>query len=279
MHLPRIPYVVVDTNSVRKANVIDPLIETFKNTGQLIMLPWTATYEFYRKNTATFWASVEHLCKEPDAIAFARSTMDLFQKIEVPYRHMATDVIAHEGTKNLRALLRDFRDGKIDYDAADAAIDTAASHAVHLVTPWEALFRAVPKMASGDKGERHELRQRLIANDRAPFLAVVNAIFTPEKIADVLVGMPVRGKAVGHATARRLAEQPTFASLMMLAVGVRAYEWTLLNGVDSAKGLVNDGIDIENVLVALYGVDFITNDARAHVLYRDLQAIAAVRWP
>jgi len=34
-------------------------------------------------------------------------------------------------------------------------------------------------------------------------------------------------------------------------------------GVESAKGLVNDGIDIENILVALYGKDFLSADVKA----------------
>jgi hypothetical protein len=279
MALPRMPFVVVDTNRVRRAEVIDPLIEEFHRSGQVVVLPWTATYEFYKHgNLESFHSSIEQLSKEPDAVAFARASMDVFQKIEVPFRRVASDIIAHDGTKALRAMLRDYRDGVLDDAAARRALNRPLAQATHLVAPWEPLFRSAASFFGGDKAERADIYAQLRAGDRTPFREVVHTIFSTERITELLQGMPIRGRAIGHVVARRLARLPSFAALMILAAGARAYEWVLQKGVETSKGLINDGVDIENVLIALYGRGFVSIDKRAVELYEDLVAIAATRW-
>lgn len=280
MALPRFNYVVVDTNLVRKAAVIDPLLAEFRASGQIIMLPWTAMYEYYRKNTSTFWASVEHFTKEPDAVAFAQPTMEIFRNVELRYRRVASDVTAPAQTKNIRKLLRNFRDGTIDYDHADRALATATTNATKHIRPWEGVLRNVTRLYKGAAtSQTAAIQTAFLAGNRGPLLHALNTFLSTSKIAEILAAMPIRGKLIGKVTARRLAERPTFATLMMLAIGIRSYEWALRQGVENAKGLVNDGIDIESILVALYGKDFISTDVRAMELYASLLVLADMRWP
>ena len=118
------------------------------------------------------------------------------------------------------------------------------------------------------------IRDALTSGDRAPFRAILLESFTQEKLPGFL-----RGVRVPEHRVSTLARMPSFASLQFIASFAISLHWAVMNGIDNTKELVNDGVDQENVLIALSARGFITRDARAANLYRDLVAVGAAIWP
>ena len=77
--------------------------------------------------------------------------------------------------------------------------------------------------------------------------------------------------------ARRLVAFPSIIALDLITVLTVSAFWGIV-GVGDAKTLVNEGCDVEAIVVALYGRDFITADKRARSFYEDVGYLAATLW-
>jgi hypothetical protein len=59
-----------------------------------------------------------------------------------------------------------------------------------------------------------------------------------------------------------------------------SFRWAVFGGIENTRKPPEDeSVDLENVILALYGRDFVSKDRNALDLYDDLRALAAVLWP
>jgi hypothetical protein len=276
--LPRGRYRVADVRLLREQAVMTQLIERFDSHAEQVMLPWSMAYELTKGSGETFAASVEHLLDRPQAVAVAYGAMELTQRNEIRLGLLAPRVEYRESTKNLREILLALRGGLITRDQLPEVLRDTAARAAERIESWRfpTLFKSgvVGVKKSLTRDELKAIRDALASGDRAPLRAVLLESFTQEKLPDFL-----RGVHVPEHRVRTLARMPSFASLQFIASIAISLHWAVMNGIDNTKELVNDGVDQENVLIALYGRGFITRDVRAADLYRDLVAVAAEIWP
>lgn len=272
-------HVVVDTNSLRIESVINPLPDVYSRTGQQILLPWTSTYELTKGSGNNFIASTRLLTQEPKAIAIAHESMQLYKSIELPFGTLARDLTNHHSTENLQRALLGLRDGTLQPEDMSEGLEELKRNASDLVerNQYPLLFR------SGAEGiarnlpshERTRIRTALDAGDRSLYRALLRETFSQDALADSL-----RNMDVPWVKARRLARMPSFGSLMYIASAANAFLWALYGGWQNTKrSFDNEGIDIENVLIALYGNDFVSKDGEARELYLDLRALIPMIWP
>jgi hypothetical protein len=277
--VPSLPYVVVDTNRLRVPEVVEPLLAEFDRTGQRIMLPWTSTYELTKGIGNNFVKSVRLLMRRPEAISVATAAIVLFRHHEVPLRTLVSDVTDEASTSALRDIIGRLATGSLSECETREGLAPLARRAADYIggLGFESLFRntteaIVTKLA---KTERNAIGAALRAGDRGPMRRTILSIATPEGLAEWLVAIRVDPEAAQH-----LSRLPSLAALTVLAPITASFPWAVLGGLESTKDPpVNRGVDMESVLIALYGRNLVTKDEQARWLYEDLRAMADDLWP
>jgi hypothetical protein len=111
--------------------------------------------------------------------------------------------------------------------------------------------------------------------DREPLRRVLIESFTADRLPGFLERI-----SVPPSKARKLARFPSFVALQFVANIAVSVRWAVLGGIESTKQpLENDGVDVENVVIALYGREFYSRDRNARSLYEDLVAVVPHIWP
>jgi hypothetical protein len=277
MRLPRLPYVVVDANRLRREEAVRPLIEAFDLSKQQVMLPWVTAFELTKGDGDNFFSSIRSFRCRPEMVSIARASMAIARTIELETGRMATDITDETSTCNLRAALSAMRDGRRPSDEARRALATTHMEARRIVegANYDRVFRkAVEGMRQEvPAAERNLVKRAIERGDREPFRKILVETFACDRLQVFL-----DAEGVPAARARELARMPSFASLQIVAWMTASFRWTVLGGIENTKKVQNDGVDIEHVLIAPYGRDFISGDHEAHELYDDLKAIAAGVW-
>ncbi len=276
--LPRLPYVVVDSNQLRVPEVIDPLLAEFDRTGQHIMLPWTSTHELTKGGGDNFVRSVQWLQQRPAAISVAYATIRLFQERERRFRRPVTCVTHPSSTTNLRKTLGQLADGAISPEQMKELLRPMAQQAEELVTRlnFAKLFRDGADGIAKDipARDRHAMRLAAAKGDREPMRRAFSANLSCGKLHGYLVQIGIR-----FVMARKLAHFPSFAALNLLGSLMLSFRRAVVGGIENTRQLENDGIDLENVIIALYGRGFVSKDRQAQNLFEDLRAAAIELWP
>ncbi len=254
------------------------LLEEFDRSGQVIMLPWTSMYELTKGGGDNFLASARWIARRPDAVAVARAAMTWFQTVEEPFGTLTADVTDRMSTKNLRSTLTLVRDGQLSgSEVRDGYADLSEKARVLVQgSNFRVLFEAGASALANElaSDEKNKIKSAALKGNRDPYREWLLRIFTIERLHTFLVSVRIR-----YVRARRLANMPSFAALQVMASLMVSFRWLLFGGLESTKkSLDNDGIDIENVLIALYGRDFISEDVCARNLYDDLREMAARLW-
>lgn len=277
--LPALPYVVVDSDQLRFPEVIEPLIKAYDRAGQHIMLPSTSAYELTKGTGNNFPASIRLLQMRPEAVSVARISMMMVREHEQKFAQPVVDVTDVENTKRLRAILRQLRDGDLTEDDVRVGVAKMAMQATALKDRfgYETLIRVVAAAATRQlsKSRRKLLRSAFHAEDYAALSQDLVPDLTEEGLLDSLVAVA----KIPRAKARKLVRFPSFAVLVVLAPLTLSLRWATLGGFQNTRELENDGIDMENAMIALYGRDFISKDRRARAQYETLRTIVRARWP
>jgi hypothetical protein len=275
--LLRLPYIVVDSNQLRVRDAIEPLLTEFDRTGQRIMLPWTSTYELTKGNGNNFVASVQWLQQRPAAVSVAYATLRMFQEHELRFVRPVVDVTHPRSTENLRGILAHLADGSASAAEVHASMVGMAQRASSLVRDLD----SATLLRAGTDGFAKDLPPRTrglilaaaAAGDREPLRRWFLDTLTPDRLHKHLVQI-----SVPFTRARRLARWPSFAALNLLGAQFLSLRWAVFGGIENTRALENDGVDLENVILALHGRDFISKDRKARDLYEDLHAISMVLW-
>lgn len=276
--LPHLPYVVVDTNLLRSTSLVRDLLARFDATGERVMLPWTAAHELSKGGGDAFSASMQVFCARPEAIAVSKPWAVLYREVERPFGAQATDVTWPESTNGLRQVLLAMREGVLSRDELRTAAFEGSADTRQIIERlrFDQLFRAGVEgvRLSLTQGERNDIRSAMQRGDREPFREVLTETFRSDTLPAFLKGI-----GVPPSKTRKLSRFPSFVALQYIVDIAISLRWTVLGGIESTKkSLENDGVDAENVLIALYGRDFHTRDRGAQHLYADLLAVVPRIW-
>lgn len=277
--LPELPYVVVDTNQLRSDTLVRELLVRFDKTGERVMLPWTAAHELSKGGGDAFSASMRVLCERPESVAVAKPSMVIYQETERRFCAQAKDVTWKDSTEGLRQVLLGMREGFVTRDELrTAAFEGSADTRTRLEEMrFDALFRSGVEgvRRSLTRKELNDIRTALQQGDREPLRQVLTESFTQQTLPGFLERV-----SVPPSKARRLARFPSFVALQFIANIAVSLRWGVLGGIESTKQpLENDGVDVENVIIALYGREFHTRDRNARGVYEDLLAVTPRIWP
>lgn len=273
MALPRLNYVVLDANQLGKSGAIEGLIEEYRASGQLVMLPWVHLYEQSKASTATsFDMAHNRMRAEPAAFSVTKATLEIIQAELQAGPQLALEAIedAPEGAA-LRAFLSDRRP-TADISKMAARVEHAF-HSVHQ-PGWASLLRT--GVAVNDEAVAKQIRKGLHSGDPGPLRDAVVAYYRGGRLEATLRELLADNPAPKN-DASPLLRYPSMSALTVLTYFCLGLRWQFKTPKKQHED--NPACDTEAVLIALYGRMLITDDGEARALDADVRAVASAIWP
>jgi hypothetical protein len=276
--LPKLPFVVLDMNQCRSEEAVAGLLRDFNAASVSVMLPLVAIFELSKGTVGTLSASLTYLRHQPEAVTIGIHSEDVRDR-ERRFRSPVLDLVDRRYTANIRSLLHGINMGE-EIDPLTVTNVASFMRATLDVSRHPSAMRSLVEAHRRDlpNPRANIIRAALQRSDRAPFREYLleKALGGPGDVAILL-----RALGYGYKTSAKLVAYPSFSALFALAYTVRGLCWRIMGGAETCKDglLENDGLDLEYVLLALYGRDYVTVDAGARTLYEDMLFVCRAFWP
>lgn len=263
---------VIDANVLRNKREIERRIERFHRTGESIVLPQSALFEMTKhpehwKQTVT--RSLEVISASPGAVEVSAATKSLGlveERTGIPCKSVHDRI----GSTALQQILREY--GLGGASAWAGLMDAIRAHREELrhdehVSDSLTTMTSLAAMVEGsmDRSTRARIARDLAERSRTSFRK-----FCGDSL--VLVGYreaAVR-RGVDPVIADKLTAEPTISVMHAPAMGVIAFQWAILGGIEAAHGerVANDVLDVEYALAGIWSGGLVTDDGGAESLRR-----------
>jgi hypothetical protein len=233
--LPAYPYVVLDMNACRDEELVRPLLEAHKQEGIGILLPAVAHWELTKGADMTLPLSFRLLAARPEAVSSARHSY-VFKRLERKDRKRLRmrAIVDHGHTRNIRDVLRGFRD---DTHYIDPATIAAVRNHWRAVLDHENEPKILRQLVAVHQREcpqpiANRIRAALDRDppDRGPF----NAYLRDAVGGRVALATFLRRVGYGSSMAKRLTRFPSFSLLHLVGLLAVALRWRVYGGASAA---------------------------------------------
>jgi hypothetical protein len=282
MGLPRLPHVVLDMHLMRRPTEVDPLVESFRASGQKVLLPWRQLYEMSKSDqaTSTFIASVNLFLREPISLAIARPSFILAQ-VERKFRLKLTSLVDEIDTLNIRHASENLRESSPGTEEGIARFLREVRERAERILRMENDPSVIKQLTGWWKSEAigrpraAAIKRGLSEGDRTLFREALVEFLSLENLRAIL-----KGVGYGHRAAERICLWPSISALKVIGLLTLALHWRVMHGVEtqSESQLVNDVSDAEFCIIALYGRGYRTEEKKWIALYDDCRHVCEALW-
>jgi hypothetical protein len=262
------PYIVVDQNCLRDAEVLDRLVIKAKALNQVIVLPDTAFIEM-TKNAQwelTIQQSLKVLAKYPAHVAASYSPGQLL-RMERDSGQPHCDIVWHEATPFIKRLLHEVAEGKNDYlkELEPLIFDAQETFKKEKLNHEENKIYVAAAVEFWELVLSEEMIKKLRRKDRE---LLTHLLASPGITEFCRIGLTRLGWAKD--SVQYLARNPSVSShnfLCIAALGLRCVADGGLEG-KSDQRITNDVADLDYMLMATFCKELLTRDVRLKELYR-----------
>jgi hypothetical protein len=274
---PRLPYSVIDQNSLRDQTAVSTAIANARN-GRLILLHDIAVVEMTKSAewSDTLRRSLQLLAQYPQGVVAGHATGELLRR-EMRTGEPHIDIVDHQWTASLRHYLPDIAAGvpdvmKMLQASVPAAKEIADAQQLDTASNKRILLNAVEMWKSELKGD--ELKQ-LRKGDEPLMQHLLSERRMMRTIADSL-------EAAGYdrQQARHLAAVPSVSAHNWLCLAANSLQWLAQGGLHSLTDdkFTNDLCDMDYLLAASFCEELISKEKKMTLLHNRIRHVVDLRW-